>query len=492
MNTINPAIDHSESLLNKQKSLINNPVNSDVLIIVGEEDQQLKFHAHSQIITLLCPLYDRLIPPQLIKKIPPFIIKHKEINKEIMPIILTYLYTGKCEIDATTPIGQLYHAGKELELYPLIESIQTFLSHNNAIELFIAAFNIDDFAFASTSLSVLQLTDLNDTNKLLKLSNEMVHFILNHFNPSSTYMELWTLIENYGKSFSDEKLDKVSIKSILSVLGLLKKSLFFLQFDHRQHFEILEKLKNAVEGDKELITEIQTFFADYLVESHVFQSNVFNVGIFPSIITKISEMISKLTHGVYQESTKTDCNVLFNNLNVHWKLLFRASEHELNPRSFHKHCDWRGPTITLVKAENNMVAAGYNEDDWNSDGKFTKNSNGFIVAVNVHPDTHQISLKKYFRSSEFGCFGTPIWGPSFIGGDAVPDLQVIKDGSSSLGHAYFAEGCKEDELFGAKEFRVVEYEVFQIDRSQNIANPSFLNSIGHEIQDEGLFKIDYY
>jgi hypothetical protein len=46
-----------------------------------------------------------------------------------------------------------------------------------------------------------------------------------------------------------------------------------------------------------------------------------------------------------------------------WNLCYRASRDGWSSQDFHKHCDNKGPTVVLVKA-NNCIFGGYTEQNW--------------------------------------------------------------------------------------------------------------------------------
>ena len=52
-----------------------------------------------------------------------------------------------------------------------------------------------------------------------------------------------------------------------------------------------------------------------------------------------------------------------------WRLLFRASRDGFAAETFHSRCDKKGPTVTIVKCENNIFG-GFTEVSWRG-GKFT-------------------------------------------------------------------------------------------------------------------------
>lgn len=50
----------------------------------------------------------------------------------------------------------------------------------------------------------------------------------------------------------------------------------------------------------------------------------------------------------------------------HIALLFRATEHAFSSKIFHKKCDLKGPTIVLIKADNDKIFGGYSTNSWTS------------------------------------------------------------------------------------------------------------------------------
>jgi hypothetical protein len=48
-----------------------------------------------------------------------------------------------------------------------------------------------------------------------------------------------------------------------------------------------------------------------------------------------------------------------------WDLCYRASRDGWSAKDFHKHCDNKGPTVILVKA-NDYIFGGYTDQHWES------------------------------------------------------------------------------------------------------------------------------
>jgi hypothetical protein len=71
-------------------------------------------------------------------------------------------------------------------------------------------------------------------------------------------------------------------------------------------------------------------------------------------------------------------------------LLFRASEYGFRSSDFHRMCDRKGPTITIVKAENGPMAAAYSGVDWGLWGAL--NPRGFLASIAEDPGAMIVHL----------------------------------------------------------------------------------------------------
>ena len=48
-----------------------------------------------------------------------------------------------------------------------------------------------------------------------------------------------------------------------------------------------------------------------------------------------------------------------------WEMCYRGSEHGFSGSAFHSLCDYKGPTVTIVRVNQN-VFGGYSDKDWTS------------------------------------------------------------------------------------------------------------------------------
>ncbi|KAK8800763.1 hypothetical protein WA158_000088 [Blastocystis sp. Blastoise] len=105
-----------------------------------------------------------------------------------------------------------------------------------------------------------------------------------------------------------------------------------------------------------------------------------------------------------------------------WKLLYRASEHDYSAKEFHKYCDKKGETVTLIKHighnDHVNIFGGYTDQNWVSPktGYYISTSHEFVFTLsNEHfiPPT----LYNYTNSNkDYGIDCNATYGPTFGGG----------------------------------------------------------------------------
>jgi len=186
--------------------------------------------------------------------------------------------------------------------------------------------------------------------------------------------------------------------------------------------EIINKLKGMTE-DKETIKPI--------IES---KSNIINNDLFK----KLNEWINPLK-------------------SLKFKLIFSATLNGDHWKNFHKFCDGKGPTVTLVKGENNHIFGGYVTVRYSSDNKSHYNDKAFLFSLT---NMKKFSIKIKEQAVRHNLF----WGP-YLG---YQDIAI--DGSLNNYDNY----CKPKsydfnrvELIGTTEenFKVKDYEVYLVNES---------------------------
>eukprot|EP00347_Sterkiella_histriomuscorum_P017056 403350831 len=148
-----------------------------------------------------------------------------------------------------------------------------------------------------------------------------------------------------------------------------------------------------------------------------------------------------------------------------YELLYRGTRDGFDSQKFHQKVDGKGPTITIIKSEQNKVFGGYTQIPWSSQPKFLQDDKAFLFSL-----THRSIHKPYqnFQQSIIHDKGML----SAFGGD----LQIHSDCNSynqesfsMLGSTYslpagVIQRSQEANTYlaGSQNFRVQEIEVYKV------------------------------
>lgn len=467
--------DFQAHIIKQQRELINDPLHSDVLLTVAGDK---KIHAHKHILAKFSEYYRAAFNEQWkqnkTENGKQIIVTHPAIHEDIMFFILEYMYAG-CGLNIPhEKVSEVYLAADFLNLDDLMVYCEGRLNEDNALDLFHVAFKLGQVSLVQSCIPLLNFISMEPEN-LASFSIEQLYTILNSLHNKINDLDLWCLVEVYGKAFSPKSiLDDVALVKILDLLNYSLKQFFVFQFDASQYSRILERVNNAEPKTK---SKLESIFKHYSIKNQTFSSKfqpsskIFDdPSLFSSIIDQLSYII-KVSH--------------FDDIHeISWKLLFRASENDFKAKAFHESCAEKGPTVTIVKA-NDRYAAAYNCDSWQTATTeklyYTLNKYGFIASIGDEKVT-------IFRKNDHkinGANTAHYQGPTF--GDAYArDLKIHdscnknKLSYSVLGNSYVIvkeekeneedaedddEGEEEEDvtsLFGKQNFKVQEYEVFGI------------------------------
>jgi hypothetical protein len=148
---------------------------------------------------------------------------------------------------------------------------------------------------------------------------------------------------------------------------------------------------------------------------------------------------------------------------VKWKLLYKGSLFGFGARDFHQSCDGVGKFVVVVRAENGLIAAAYNEDGFSSGrGSDTPNRNGFIMSIK---EDGSCGARFDRNGRSFGILHDADCGPIFNDDLFISCNCHGNDESGSISGWAYGEGPEANEttLFGQQRFRVSDYEVFTVE-----------------------------
>jgi len=151
------------------------------------------------------------------------------------------------------------------------------------------------------------------------------------------------------------------------------------------------------------------------------------------------------------------------------KLIFRASINGWSSADFHRKCDGKEATLTIVKTTQNDVIGGYSDIPWSSKRGYIYSTESFLFKLNGRQ-----SIRMNIRDGQSvnAVYHNEEYGPTFGGGFdlCIKSYSNAKSGNTtrSISHSYKAPPSTTDTgtdpyfLAGCKYFIVADYEVFQV------------------------------
>ncbi|XP_062597458.1 interferon-induced protein 44-like isoform X2 [Saccostrea cucullata] len=96
-----------------------------------------------------------------------------------------------------------------------------------------------------------------------------------------------------------------------------------------------------------------------------------------------------------------------------FQLLYKVSRDGLSAQTFHRLCDNKGPTVTVLHNSIGNVFGGYLSSSWNSNNSTIKDDNAFLFQLQRRyvTTTQRVNV----HTPETAAFGVKSWGPTFGG-----------------------------------------------------------------------------
>ena len=152
-----------------------------------------------------------------------------------------------------------------------------------------------------------------------------------------------------------------------------------------------------------------------------------------------------------------------------WNLCYRASRDGWSTPHFHRHCDNKGPTVVLVKA-NGCIFGGYTDQHWDSGGAWKNSTSSFLFSLRNNDNLPPFIANIKQGQEQSAVLGHHGCGSIFGSG---PDLiirnnpQAVQQSFCNFGKTYqlppgYVFGSKKarDLLAGQYYFLTTEIEVF--------------------------------
>ncbi|KAG9292510.1 hypothetical protein G9A89_001583 [Geosiphon pyriformis] len=419
---------HFNALSNDFGNLLNTRKFSDVRIIVGEAPDIRTFHAHSQILAARSPYFTVALSGNWIKREDNAIIFAKpNISPEIFEIILRYIYNGVISLDkyGVPTILELLVTADELILENFIDSLEDYLIKHHAKDLKENFATLQKTSFMHASFKKLQkfCTDIAANNPAIvfnsqdftSLSENALSSMLTRDDLNIEESKIWEKIVEWGVA----KLDtNIQMKEVLnwtdegfnafkeSIKGLLPLIRFFnissVNFYHK-----VKPFARILPG---------TLYEDLLHHYLVPGSHQESVDAQPLRCSRIN-IDSKLlqSHNIKQLDDwiqgKDEDTLFEDQLENDFKLLLRGSRDGFTPADFHRLCDNKGATISVIKVKGSgQIIGGFNPQSWHSRNEYLNGEKSFIFSFG-DGQLGNAKLSKFV--GKWGPYGGLNLGPHF-------------------------------------------------------------------------------
>ena len=171
-----------------------------------------------------------------------------------------------------------------------------------------------------------------------------------------------------------------------------------------------------------------------------------------SIIKDDKNSLNSITNWILETINKDE---------IKFELIFKMSENGNKSDDFHKYCDNKGPTLTLVKTTKNKIFGGFTPLNWKNKGYGIKDSSNqtFIFSLNLNKKFNMINQKGD------GIYCSSNYGPNF--GNCDFDLKEnMKNGETYANNYCNFLSNNNLELTGGKgdheNFDTEELEVYKV------------------------------
>jgi len=166
---------------------------------------------------------------------------------------------------------------------------------------------------------------------------------------------------------------------------------------------------------------------------------------------------------------KEKLNEFYGKPDQQWELIYKASRDGFSLDVFHKKCDGKGPTMTIIQSAQKFLFGGYTSIPWSTNVGPKKDTQAFLFTLT---NPHQIPPTKYpINPAKAGnaVYHFHAHGPSF--GDNA-DIQVVNNSNATntfprsftkFPISYTDTTGKGDKTFtGERDFTTSDIEVFKL------------------------------
>lgn len=274
--------------------------------------------------------------------------------------------------------------------------------------------------------------------------------ISDHFNDAIRYDDCQTFprlvalnndmmlaMQKYVDLFENEN------KKILKILQTFSHNYLII-------YRNLRRLRSLVEDDVDRMPELEEH--EQIINQQFKQLALMNVEF------SVDFYASKVLNSSQAKALRS---LLPRGADTNYQLLYRASRDGKDSSSFHRQCDNRGPTVTIIKDNHGNIFGGYTSVSWDQSGDYYHDPSAFLFTLQ---NTHGITPTKYVKNATtHAIYCASNYGPTFGGGhDIYIDNGHTNSCYSRFPHSFSDTTGKGRSTFTPQSnFTPVEIEVWK-------------------------------
>jgi hypothetical protein len=153
---------------------------------------------------------------------------------------------------------------------------------------------------------------------------------------------------------------------------------------------------------------------------------------------------------------------------VRLELLYRASRDGFKVTDFHRLCDNKGATVTVIRSKEGYVFGGYADQRWNGSDGHVGSSSAFLFSLVRPSSSVAMMLPLNGKANKYAMYCDSTHGPVFGGGYDIFVNESSNTNSNSrtnLGSSYaLPDGIEDGKKYftGANYFQASEVEVYRV------------------------------
>lgn len=240
-----------------------------------------------------------------------------------------------------------------------------------------------------------------------------------------------------------------------------------LEISNQRSSETFTQMNKTIQNVGEAIKNLSNSGQHLLSEFDKIQSPLTNLSRNVNLLQSKTTLNSNI---LSYSQTKNLIDLIDFPIDTKWTLLYSGERDGFGAADFHSRCDFKSPTLTVIKSENGNIFGGYTEAMWTSENeKEMRDPKSFVFSLVNEFDKPYVARIEDACNPAIKC--SPMFGPIFGYNEICVMDECCNSMENKSNYSYFFEkpvslNYDFDEgnkvyLSGSNLFKVIGIEVFQ-------------------------------